>query len=682
MGDDRDVVNAAAQGFPPSGAKWIRYISPDRRILWTELQGIGKDGFPGGDPVKLGFPDPAVWNDALDAVFSTRLPQCGFTTAVSNGSKAYFTLKAFPDFNLNGQFKGIIHIVERRDGQRNGSVVHSDPEVHAVLDLTLYSVILYDAVENRILNVNRRAAQETGFAKEELEGSEGQVIWGDAGVALIKGIYHRISQAGPGMVWGQMLGVRNRSGLSESFFCSFRLIPSRPEADAPSAMMVSMDAAEIDAVSGAVRMGPNPRFVLEALQDGLWEYDAVNELIHYSRAFSDIFGPEGAPGGPGKPQKQVIDSIYPGEYEQVLHCWRMLLKKGVPYRSFFRVRDVNGEWRWILATIHAILNDGRGRPAKVLGFHMDISDAMKSSTELVDAEERLRVIFENAGVGIAVSNVDGTLATVNPALALMLGRNIEDFTGAWLSDFSHPEEREGLHNVLFRILRGGRRENASSVRFVRADGREIRVDITATISRKISDGARYVIVMVYDVTASHETREKLQYEATHDVMTGAWSRWVLLERLGQHIHLAQRHGQPMAFCICDLDHFKRINDAHGHQAGDQVLVRFVEILRKAVRETEVVGRYGGEEFAVVFPNTTVDGAAEAMRRAQTLIKKEEFVDAGGDRFRVSATFGISGVIPGCVMKNVVAWADAALYAGKEEGRDRVVVASPEKGEWL
>lgn len=647
MGEDDSGKAGLKPVEPPPGAKWIGYISPDRHLLWTELQGVGSPNGGVADPVAAGFPDPGIWSELLDAAFTTRLPQCGFKTIPVNGLGSHYTLKAFPDFSLNGQFKGVIQVIERRDkaGGNHDTTVTRNREVHTVLDLTLCGVVLYDPPEDRILNVNRRAAQHTGYALRELEGMTGQTLFGETGVALLRGIYARMSQAGTGMVWGQMLGIRGRDGVPESFFCSLRLIPDRPREDARPAMMISMDAAEADAVTGMERFGPNPRFVMEALQEGLWEYHASTNTLHYGQSFGAVFGVEGVPGGPGKPQEELLESIYPGEPEMLFHNWRMLLKKGQPYRTYYRVRDPQGEWHWILATIHAILNDGRGRPDKILGFHMDITDAMKSSAELVDMEDRQRVIFENAGIGIAVSNVDGTLASVNPALALLLGRNREDFAGGWLSDNAHPDDRDELRSVLFRIQRGGRRDSVSDIRFVRPDGREVWANIIATMSRKVSDGSRYVIVMVEDVTASRANRERMQYEATHDVMTGAWNRWVLQERLGQHIHLALRHGQPMAFCICDLDHFKMVNDLHGHQAGDQVLVRFVQDLRRAVRETDVVGRYGGE-------------------------------------FRVSATFGISGVVPGCTMKNVIGWTDAALYSGKESGRSRVVIGRPDHGEWV
>ena len=656
--------------LPDPGSKWIAYLSPERRVLWTDTHGdvssltLTPNGFAGEGAEE--------WPSLLDAAFATKLPQCGVSTIVVDGRKRELTLKAFPDFSLSGQFKGVIQVLERAGDVPNGAV-DREFEVNNILELTLCGVILYAPEQDRILNVNHRAAQQTGYAVADLEGMTGSALWGETEAGMLQEIFKRMIEAGEYMVWGQMLPIRNCAGSPETFFCSLRLIPERPIADSPAAMMISMDAAEMDVATGTVRDGPNPRFVMEAMQDGLWEYDAVERHFFYSPSFAEVFGPQGLSGGPGKPFDEWLESIYPGEPDMVLYNWRRLIKTGRKYRIQYRVRDTFGRWRWIISTIHAVLNDADGRPARVLGFHMDITEAMQSECDLADAEERLRLIFDNAGIGIAVCNTDGTLARVNPAMTLMLGREQSDFTGHWLADFAVPDEGERLEAARVRLLRCGRRESLPDTRFLRPDGREVWANMTATLSRKVSDGGRYVIVLLEDVTAGHAAREKLQYVATHDVLTGAWNRGVLMEHLSQHLGLALRHQQPMSFCLCDLDHFKRVNDTHGHQAGDQVLVRFVEKLREAVRDTDVVGRYGGEEFGVVFPNTAPEGARESMQRALELMRNETFADGEGECFRVTATFGIAGVFPGCTAKDIIARADAALYAGKEAGRSRVVL---------
>ncbi|MCD8141135.1 MAG: diguanylate cyclase [Planctomycetaceae bacterium] len=659
--------------------RFVAYVSPERRILWTESTGAGlPPPVDFTDPDAPSTPQVETVRNLVDAAFSTRVPQCGSISFGENGDRQTYSLKAFPDFSPNGQLKGVIQVVEGRGNASRTTIISArNREIHSVLDLTLCGIILYDPVAGRIQNVNRRVAQQTGYSLKELEGMGGETLFGEKGTRLLRSIYQRMTTAGDGMIWGQMLEVRSRSGVAERYFSSLRIIAAAPEADAPPVMLVSLDAAELDAITGSVRDGPNPRFVLEAMQDGLWEYDAINRTMHYSETYGQIFGPDGVPGGPGKPVDEWLDEVYPGESQNILHNWRQLLKVGVRYRMNYRIRDRNGAWRWIITTIHAILNDSHGRPARVLGFHMDISDAMQAEARLIDTEERFRTVFDNAGMGIAVSDTEGRLEQVNPALAIMLGRDQAELRGMWLSRFAHEDYRQEMRDSPYRLLRGGRRESMPERLFIRPDGREVWITLTATLSRHISDGARYVIVMAEDVTASRANRVKLQYEATHDVMTGAWNRWVLLERLDQHIHLAVRHRQPMTFCMCDLDNFKLVNNTYGHQAGDGVLSRFVEILSEAVRETDIVGRYGGEEFGIVFPATDKNGALHSLTRAADMLRQEQFSTGDGRRFTVTATFGIAGVSDGSDLRSVVASADEALYAGKQAGRDRVVLANDE-----
>lgn len=450
-----------------------------------------------------------------------------------------------------------------------------------------------------------------------------------------------------------------------------------------SGLQPTLDPGELASDGKPFAFGPNPRFVMEAMQDNLYELDLKRRLFYYGPAFQHVFGSEGTLGGAGLPLDDWLAMIHPEDAENLTLRWRRLLKEGERYNIPYRVRDITGEWHWMIANIHAILNDPDGHPHRVLGAHIDITPVMTAEKSATDTGERLRVIFDNVGVGIVVCDTDGVIAQVNAALALMLGRSREHFVGRRLIDFSFPEEKEELTAGLNRLVKGGRRENLMDVRFYHADGRTIWVNLKATLSAKILTGERYVLSLLDDVTHSREQREKLQYEATHDVMTGAWNRWVLLERLEQHMRIAQRHQTSMAFCICDLDYFKQVNDLYGHQAGDKVLCRFVEILKSSVRETEIVGRYGGEEFGIVFPSTHVSGAHRSLDRALAKLRREEFTDNAGDVFQVTATFGVAGVMGDSSMKQVVAWADAALYEGKTGGRDRVVIAQPEHGRhWL
>lgn len=666
---------------PVSSVRWMRYLTPERRELWRDYPALEN-----GVAHQNTMPGAYEWQNTIDAVIATQLPQSNVKTITVNGQQRWFSLKVFPDFGVNGAFKGVTQIVEALHGPpENPGTATSPPdsqEMRSIFDPTIRGVLFYQPNDDIIQSVNRRFAQETGYAVRELEGMAGRVIFGDDGVALLRNIHQRMFFAGGGVVWGQDIVIQDRWGREERFFCSFLFAPSATKQKDENVLCISIEKAEKGGSDDAARCGPTPRFIFDALQDGLWEYNVGRKTFFYSGGYTHIFSKDGSSGDNGKSLEDFFQDIYPGDSEMVMAGLRRLLKNGERCRVFYRFRAPNGKWHWVFSTAHAVLNDANGHPARIIGYHTDISEAMRSERNLLDTEEKLRLVFENSGVGIILADQNGIVYRINPAMALMFGRDPEDVEGRELSEFAHPYSKDDVVQSLCRLTHSGRREVMQDVRLARPDGREIWLNVTFSLSRKGAGGERYIVVTGEDVTTARSTREKLQYEATHDVMTGAWNRWVMFERLEQHIHLSLRHNQAMAFCLCDLDYFKMVNDIHGHQMGDWVLIRFVELLKESLRDTDVIARYGGEEFGIIFPITTVSGAAECIERFIANLREEVFAEGGGDGVRITATVGVAGIVPGCSAQEVIAWADAALYHGKESGRNKVVIATPPRGEWV
>jgi diguanylate cyclase (GGDEF)-like protein len=162
-----------------------------------------------------------------------------------------------------------------------------------------------------------------------------------------------------------------------------------------------------------------------------------------------------------------------------------------------------------------------------------------------------------------------------------------------------------------------------------------------------------------------------------DALTGIPNRRSIMEVLEKEVARTRRHGPPLSVVLLDLDHFKKINDTWGHPTGDKVLQEAARVLRESMRQCDVVGRYGGEEFLMVLPDTTPEGAAALLERcraalATTLIRAET-----GKTFHISASFGV--VCNQQDMNRDVATlikaADEALYRAKENGRNRVEMAA-------
>ncbi|HEX9185164.1 MAG TPA: GGDEF domain-containing protein [Burkholderiales bacterium] len=168
-----------------------------------------------------------------------------------------------------------------------------------------------------------------------------------------------------------------------------------------------------------------------------------------------------------------------------------------------------------------------------------------------------------------------------------------------------------------------------------------------------------------------EAADRAEEIAMRDVLTGAYNRRHLLDVLRREISRAQRVGAPLAVCLMDIDHFKRVNDNWGHAAGDAVLRHFATLASTGLRAVDVFGRFGGEEFLLILPDTDARGAVAVAERIRASVEQGAFpgVPAG---HQVTVTIGVAGRNREETADALVARADLALYRGKDAGRNRVV----------
>jgi diguanylate cyclase (GGDEF)-like protein len=177
------------------------------------------------------------------------------------------------------------------------------------------------------------------------------------------------------------------------------------------------------------------------------------------------------------------------------------------------------------------------------------------------------------------------------------------------------------------------------------------------------------IVNFTDITPLAEERRLLRIRATTDALTGIANRAELAEALDREFNGTQRHAVSLSAIIFDIDHFKVVNDTYGHPAGDAVLTTLTRLVARHVRDLDTFGRYGGEEFLLIAPQTSADEAVLLAERLRADIESHRFPAAGS----LTCSFGVAANIPGDTPETLVARADTALYAAKQTGRNRVVV---------
>lgn len=164
--------------------------------------------------------------------------------------------------------------------------------------------------------------------------------------------------------------------------------------------------------------------------------------------------------------------------------------------------------------------------------------------------------------------------------------------------------------------------------------------------------------------------DELERLSNTDKLTGLYNRLRLDELLSEQLALSQRSGSPFTLVLCDIDHFKKINDDHGHLVGDEVLVELAKLLQTHTRATDYVGRWGGEEFLIICPATTAEGAQKLIESLREAVTQLNF----NHDLTLTMSFGIAAAPPHGIV-NILKTADNALYEAKRRGRNRVVVAT-------
>jgi diguanylate cyclase (GGDEF)-like protein len=189
---------------------------------------------------------------------------------------------------------------------------------------------------------------------------------------------------------------------------------------------------------------------------------------------------------------------------------------------------------------------------------------------------------------------------------------------------------------------------------------------------RLRAGTRLVDLQVQLLKA----REDLRDQATRDSLTRLWNRSSILSELARELARSEREARPLGVVIVDLDHFKHINDTYGHLAGDAVLREAARRMQNSIRQYDCIGRYGGEEFLILFPGCSEgDCFAQADRLRKQLAQAEMSVKDAA--LRVTASFGVTVAMPGvnCSQEGLIRKADEALYIAKKSGRNRVEMLS-------
>ncbi len=421
----------------------------------------------------------------------------------------------------------------------------------------------------------------------------------------------------------------------------------------------------IDEMRGANRHLANEKnkylTIFESLAPPVILLDTEGRVDNLNFAAARLFRKSAIPGS----------AYYGGENEQGVFAWLeeeleaflpgegtdLVLEKSLEdgdHELVFEVRlqrmlDVSGKFTGIAVTLN------------------DITARKASERAVRERDSQYHALFENNhSVMLLIDPASGAIVDANPAACTFYGYDHAALT-AMNIDQVNTLDREELRIELERAR--GEEKRVFHFRHRRCDGEVRDVEVFSGPIRVRGRGLLYSIV--HDVTERRRLQDEIWHQANYDALTGLPNRSLFFDRLGQAIAQARRNGSKGALLFIDLDHFKAVNDTHGHAGGDQLLREAARRLAACVRQSDTVARMGGDEFTVLLAEAAEEEAVEeACRRILQQLSRP--FEVSGQEARVSGSVGIAlfplhGEDPAVLLQR----ADMAMYTAKEKGRNGV-----------
>jgi len=347
----------------------------------------------------------------------------------------------------------------------------------------------------------------------------------------------------------------------------------------------------------------------------------------------------------------------------------------------FRVRHASGSYLQIKLSARVIYTED-GDFDGFNGIMSDITEQKLAEDALKTSEEKYRNLIENINEVTYALDTNGQVTFISPVVEHMLGYKATEIEGHFFTEFAHPDDNERLATYLDQMMNGI--ETAIEFRVITSDDYILHVRASSKLIRDNDAKVVGISGILSDITKQYKAEKALQKAmeevkllSVTDVLTGGFNRGYLNENMPREMARSKRYCQPMAIIMCDLDHFKQINDNYGHQVGDRVLQKFVRDVKQLIRyNIDWVVRYGGEEFLITLPKTDLKGALTLAERLRREVSAKAIRLEDGRSLMITASFGVVCYDPELVAGEVsqdrlINQADIYLYEAKKLGRNLV-----------
>lgn len=372
--------------------------------------------------------------------------------------------------------------------------------------------------------------------------------------------------------------------------------------------------------------------------------------------------------------EQSLEQLFPRYISEVLHhSFNDSRTKEVACESEFFI-DYKANERWWRSVVSPIILAPDHSTARIIQTCVEITEKKQLEKTLDITMKRYQAIVQTAYDGIITIDNEQNIKLINQAAQAIFSMKQDEGIGLPLKELIPARYRQGHNHYIegFRHSRVDSRpmQTRASVRGLRRDGSEFPVEVT--ISKiKVDDNVEMTAV-IRDISERNQLLEELVSASQEDSLTKLYNRRQFTHIIEQEISRTSRYLRPFSLLMLDIDKFKQVNDKHGHEAGDEVLIHIANMLKENTRTSDACCRWGGEEFLVLLPETLIEDAcilAEKIR-LQIEITPTQYL---GEKFNSTVSIGVKTFTSGDnSIKEAISHVDSLMYKAKNAGRNIII----------